>query len=359
MKITRDQIIIAIVVAIVGFILVNRFMRKPKKVETAPAALVVAADLKDMKYQILNSPKTEMYRSGDSTAHTIAGTILEQAIDVIVAVLEQPEVVKVGNSLIASKEDADNVATMIEEVGKDVAKSIKDTPADKFVRDGPNVAYKALQNSLKDEVDKTDIWYPIVQRFLEAHGSKAPFNMNDRQREQVKNASPDRINESRDMIKNSIDEGFGIRAGESRSRSGPPPAGEAQGIQEIPMNQELQTQQVGGGVSQGIQQVEKKKGSPFQEKANKAVARLDGLMAGGGNANSKAERIEEITDARNEAEQTIAHAVETGGYNPYDGTTNLATKVQLMREPKRKNKSGMNIQQVAAPRGVAEMFRLK
>ena len=211
MKITRDQIIIAIVVAIVGFLLVNRFMRKPKKVETAPAALVVAADLKDMKYQILNSPKTEMYRSGDSTSHTIAGTILEQAIDVIVAVLEQPEIVRVGNSLIASKEDADNVATMIEEVGKDVTKSIKDTPADQFVRDGLNNAYTTLQNSLKDEVDKTDIWYPIVQRFLEAHGSKAPFNMNDGQREQVKNASPDRINESRDMIKNLIDDDFGAR----------------------------------------------------------------------------------------------------------------------------------------------------
>ena len=330
MKITRDQIIIAIVVAIVGFILVNRFMRKPKKVETAPAALVVAADLKDMKYQILNSPKTEMYRSGDSTAHTIAGTILEQAIDVIVAVLEQPEVVRVGNSLIASKEDADNVATMIEEVGKDVTKSIKDTPADKFVRDGPNIAYKALQNSLKDEVDKTDIWHPILQRVIEAHGSKAPFNMNDRQREEVKNASPDRINESRDMIKNSIDAGFGIRAG-----------GVSQGIQQVGGGGEIQ--QVGGGGE--IQQVEKKKGSPFQNNANKAVARLDGLMAGGGNSNSKAERREEITDARNEAKQAIAHAVETGGYNPYDGSTNLPTKVQLMREPK-PNKSKMNIQQV-------------
>ena len=211
MKITRDQIIIAIVVAIVGFLLVNRFMRKPKKVETAPAALVVAADLKDMKYQILNSPKTEMYRSGDSTAHTIAGTILEQAIDVIVAVLEQPEIVRVGNSLIASKEDADNVATMIEEVGKDVAKSIKDTPADQFVRDGPNIAYKALQNSLKDEVDKTDTWFPIAQRFAAAHGGKAPFNMDQSGKDRIKNASPGEIDTARDAIKKTIDDDFGAR----------------------------------------------------------------------------------------------------------------------------------------------------
>jgi hypothetical protein len=257
MKITRDQIIIAVVVAIVGFILVNRFMRKPKKVETAPAALVVAADLKDMKYQILNSPKTEMYRSGDSTSHTIAGTILEQAIDVIVAVLEQPEIVRVGNSLIASKEDADNVATMIEEVGKDVTKSIKDTPADKFIQDGPNIAYKALQNSLKDEVDKTDIWHPILQRVVEAHGSKAPFNLNDRQRDEVKNASPDRIKESRDMIKQTIDAGFGIRAKgvvqETQQVGG---GGVSQGIQQVGGGGVVQeTQQVGGGVSQGIQQV--------------------------------------------------------------------------------------------------------
>ena len=209
MKITRDQVIIAVVVAIVGFILVNRFMRKPKKVETAPAALVVAADLKDMKYQILNSPKTEMYRSGDSTAHTIAGTILEQAIDIIVAVLEQPEVVKVGNSLIASKEDADNVATMIEEVGKDAVASITNL-SEEQVSKGPDSTYPLLisemKTSLKDEVDKSDIWFPILQRVVAAHGGKQPISMTQSERDRIKNASPDRINQSRDMIKNSIDE---------------------------------------------------------------------------------------------------------------------------------------------------------
>tara|TARA_B000000477_G_C6094700_1_gene229356 strand:- start:76 stop:741 length:666 start_codon:yes stop_codon:yes gene_type:complete len=211
MKITRNQVIIAIVVVIVGFILVNRFMPKPKKVETAPAALVVAADLKDMKYQILNSPKTEMYRSGASTSHTIAGTILEQAIDVIIAVLEQPEIVKVGNSLIASKEDADNVATMIEEVGKNVTKSIKDAPADRFVQDGLNIAYKALQNSLKAEVDKTDIWVPIAQRFVDAHGGKAPFKLNGSDKDRIKNVSPDQIETLRIAIKKTIDDDFGAR----------------------------------------------------------------------------------------------------------------------------------------------------
>ena len=211
MKITRDQIIIAVVVAIVGFLLVNRFMQKPKAAPAAPAALVVAAELKDMKYQILNSSKTEMYRSGDSTAHTIAGTILEQAIDIIVAVLEQPPVVELGNSLIASKDDADNVATMIEEVGKDVAYNITHAPSAQFLRDGPNIAYKALQNSLKDEVDKSDIWFPILQRVVEAHGSKAPFKMGDKQKKMVKNASASDKQRARDEIKNLIDDDFGAR----------------------------------------------------------------------------------------------------------------------------------------------------
>ena len=214
MKIKRNQVIIAVVVAIVGFLLVNRFMQKPKAAPAAPAALVVAAELKDMKYHILNSSKTEMYRSGDSTAHTIAGTILEQAIDVIVAVLEQPQVVEIGNSIIASKEDADNVATMIEEVGKDVASAVKDTPADKFDRDGVKNAYTALQGSLKDEVDKTDIWFPILQKVVAEHGSKQPISMNEKERKMIKNAKKKDIKEARDAMKKFIDEDFG------RSRRG-------------------------------------------------------------------------------------------------------------------------------------------
>ena len=214
MKINRNQVIIAVVVAIVGFLLVNHFMQKPKAAPAAPAALVVAAELKDMKYHILNSSKTEMYRSGDSTAHTIAGTILEQAIDIIVAVLEQPQVVEVGNSIIASKEDADNVATMIEEVGKDVVSAVKDTPADKFDRDGVKNAYTALQGSLKDEVDKTDIWFPIVQKVVAAHGSKKPISMNKKERNRIKNAKKKDIKEARDAMKEFIDADFG------RSRRG-------------------------------------------------------------------------------------------------------------------------------------------
>jgi len=93
--------------------------------------------------------------------------------------------------------------------------------------------------------------------------------------------------------------------------------GVSQGIQQVGGGVVQEIQQVGGGVSQGIQQVGGGV-SPLQKEANKAVARLEELMAGGGNATTKAERIEEITDARNEAENAVLANMAAGGYNPYD-----------------------------------------
>jgi len=57
--------------------------------------------------------------------------------------------------------------------------------------------------------------------------------------------------------------------------------------------------------------------SPLQKEANEAVARLDELMAGGPPDARHPPTEEDITDARNEAENAIAAAVATGGYNPY------------------------------------------
>ena len=58
--------------------------------------------------------------------------------------------------------------------------------------------------------------------------------------------------------------------------------------------------------------------SPLQKEANKAVARLEELMAGGPPDARNPPTEEDIRDARNEAENAIAAAVATGGYNPYD-----------------------------------------
>jgi hypothetical protein len=215
MKIKRNQVIIAVVVAIVGFLLVNRFMQKPKAVPAAPAALVVAADLKDMKYQIVNSSRSEMYRSEKNTSQTIAVTVLEQFIDILVAVLERPEVTSFANKIVKSKDDADNIALMIEAIGKDAATSITNLSEEQVAK-GPDSTYKVLgeqmRTSLKDEVDKSDIWYPIAQRFVAAHGSKQPFKMEDGFKNKVKNASPSEKEQARDELKKLIDEDFGYNS---------------------------------------------------------------------------------------------------------------------------------------------------
>ena len=219
MKIKRNQVIIAIVVAIVGFLLVNRFMQKPKAAPAAPAALVVAADLKDIKYQIVNSPKSEMYRSEKNTSQTIAVTVLEQIIDILVAILERPEVTSFANKIIKSKDDADNIALMIEAIGKDAAKSITNLTEDTISK-GPDATRKVLgeqmKTSFKDEVDKSDIWYPIVKRYIEDHRSdpNGPFfgpfqpeaSRADAEFDKITKATPAQVEEARDAMKQLIDE---------------------------------------------------------------------------------------------------------------------------------------------------------
>ena len=219
MKIKRNQVIIAVVVAIVGFLLVNRFMQKPNAVPAAPAALVVAADLKDMKYQIVNSSRSEMYRSEKNTSQTIAVTVLEQFIDILVAVLERPEVTTFANKIVKSKDDADNIALMIEAIGKDAATSITNLSEEQVAK-GPDSTYKVLgeqmRTSLKDEVDKSDIWYPIIKRYIEDHrpGTNGPFfgpfqpeaSRADAEFDKITKATPAQVERARDMIKQTIDE---------------------------------------------------------------------------------------------------------------------------------------------------------
>ena len=207
MKINETQIVITILVLVVGYLLVNRFFMKPKPKEV-PKTQDVIADLEGMKFDALNSTRIELYRSATDTGHTIAGTILEQAIDIIVAILEKPEITKIGNTIIQSKEDADNVAIMIEEVGKDVTESIKNLNGDIFDRE--NVIRQiapVVKASVKDELAKTDIWYPIFIRFMENHGDKEPFSrMPEDTKNELKNASPSTIQEVRMEIENMINQ---------------------------------------------------------------------------------------------------------------------------------------------------------
>lgn len=206
MKITEKQIIVAIVVLVVGYYLVNRFFLKSKPKEV-PTTQDIATELEGMKINALNSGTFELYRSENSTGHTIAGTILEQVVDIITAVLERSEVAKVVDTIIQSKEDADNVAIMIEEVGKDVTESIKNFNGD-ILKDENDVIRQippVVKASIKDELAKTDIWYPIFLRFIENHGDKEPFSrMPEDEKNKLKNASTQDIEEVRMEIENMI-----------------------------------------------------------------------------------------------------------------------------------------------------------
>ena len=205
MKINETQIVITILVLVVGYLLVNRFFMKSKPKEV-PTTQDVIAELEGMKINALNSGTFELYRSENSTGHTIAGTILEQVVDIITAVLERSEVAKVVDTIIQSKEDADNVAIMIEEVGKDVTESIKNFNGDIFDRE--NVIRQiapVVKASVKDELAKTDIWYPIFIRFMENHSDKEPFSsMPEDTKNQLKSASPSTIEQLRMEFENMI-----------------------------------------------------------------------------------------------------------------------------------------------------------
>ena len=205
MKISERQIVITILVLVVGYFLVNRFFMKPKPKEV-PKTQDIIADLEGMKFDALNSTKIEMYRSTTNSGHTIAGTILEQAIDIIVAVLEKPDITKIGNAIIQSKEDADNIAEMIEEVGKDIVTNIKSFEGDTLPLDDLlKQLVPAAKASLRDELQKTDIWYPIFLRFIENHGDKEPFSrMPEDQKNKLKNASTQDIEEVRMEIENRL-----------------------------------------------------------------------------------------------------------------------------------------------------------
>ena len=154
------------------------FRSSPEKVEKPD---VIAAALKDMKY----NPKMEKYRSENSTTHTIAGTIMEQAIDIAVAVLERPEIKKFGDEAIKSKEDAEYIASIIEKVGKNVVKDIKSGTEPKDVID------KAKQYAAT-EVKNIDEWYPIFTRIVKDNKEKLRFN--DRQVSML-DEEPERVKE--------------------------------------------------------------------------------------------------------------------------------------------------------------------
>lgn len=94
-------------------------------------SVVVSKDLKGIKSRIREIEKyrtREYYRSETNNGLTIAGTILEQMIDVAAAVFEQPLVHELTKKVLNKKEDAAIFAEYIELFGAELVQKIKKNP---------------------------------------------------------------------------------------------------------------------------------------------------------------------------------------------------------------------------------------
>ena len=87
-------------------------------------------DLETIKDRIKNVEEydhREKYRSETNNGLTVIGTLMEQMIDVMVAVLKQPLVAEAVSKRIVNKQDADEISEYIEMLGQEVVKEVEQT----------------------------------------------------------------------------------------------------------------------------------------------------------------------------------------------------------------------------------------
>lgn len=86
-------------------------------------------ELETIKDRLKNAENyREYYRSETNNGLTIIGTVMEQMIDVMVAVLKQPLVAEAVSKRIVNKQDADEMAEYIEVLGQGIVKEVEETP---------------------------------------------------------------------------------------------------------------------------------------------------------------------------------------------------------------------------------------
>jgi len=86
-------------------------------------------DLESIKDRLQNAENyREYYRSETNNGLTVIGTVMEQMIDVMVAVLKQPLVAEAVAKRIVNKQDADEMAEYIEILGQGIVKEVEETP---------------------------------------------------------------------------------------------------------------------------------------------------------------------------------------------------------------------------------------
>ena len=104
------SVLIAIIIAI---IILTRKPSVPSgpSVPSVPSVDKAVNDLESIKDRIKKSETyREYYRSEKNNGLTVIGTLMEQMIDVMVAVLKQPLVAEAISKRIVNKQDADEIA---------------------------------------------------------------------------------------------------------------------------------------------------------------------------------------------------------------------------------------------------------
>lgn len=103
--------------------------KKEDEVENATEVENAVEDLESIKDRIKKTEKyREYYRSETNNGITVVGTLMEQMIDVMIAVLKQPLVKEVVSKHVTEKQDAIDIAEYIEMLGKEIVKEVKQTP---------------------------------------------------------------------------------------------------------------------------------------------------------------------------------------------------------------------------------------
>ena len=103
--------------------------KKEDEVENATEVENAVEDLESIKDRIKKTEKyREYYRSETNNGITVVGTLMEQMIDVMIAVLKQPLVKEVVSKHVTEKQDAIDIAKYIELLGKEIVKEVEQTP---------------------------------------------------------------------------------------------------------------------------------------------------------------------------------------------------------------------------------------
>ena len=133
---------------------IKKQVTKPQDVAAKKELVKAVEDLETIKERIKNVEEydhREKYRSETNNGLTVVGTLMEQMIDVMVAILKQPLVAEAISKRIVNKQDADQIAEYIEMLGQEVVKEVEQT---QLLRCGRPMVQKT-----KEENGAVSMWW--------------------------------------------------------------------------------------------------------------------------------------------------------------------------------------------------------